>query len=292
MDRHTAEYRLYTAVLREEKKRVAISPAKPLSGEASIEIDGHRAIFKCLIKNLYRVQKGQKFFGYSMWLVNNDRTVPVFTGNIKINKEGRGEGGCSVTAEKFRAIGIDIESFNLLEVRINTAFNKKPGDRVLLGLLELAEVNLPEEPKMEKVSPFGTCLPYYQWWKFYPGFFHNWRYYPAFNSSNSRYQAVNAGADDSCNIFQGHQLVGLQYDDKGRLQYLVHGIPGRFCHRDQPHGGAMGYVFWHPLPGQLYKAGDYGYWLVHIDPVNGEVVLPQKITRPPDCEECKKNNKG
>ena len=87
-------------------------------------------------------------------------------------------------------------------------------------------------------------------------------------------------------VFQGHQLVGLQYDQKGAIMFLVHGIPGRFCLRDQPYGGLTGYIFWHPLPGQQYKAGDYGYWLIHIDPKSGEVVFPRKATKPPNCDEC------
>ncbi len=314
MDRNTEpEYRRYTAVLREDKRNYAITPAKRPRGKVVIEIHGNKGVFKCLLKNLRLPRNEGNFSGYAVWLVNEekDKTIPVYAGTTLISEEGVGESTWNFTADNVRNTGLDIDSFNIVEVRVATARQDVSGDRVLVGHLELEEVNLSGEPKMEKVSPFGTGLPYYQWWKFYPGFFYDWMYYPSVSVNSYRPRGVpvqpshqiyggfennNQPVLQACSdefkyvqtgpVFRGHQLIGLQYDQKGAVKFLVHGIPGRFCLRDQPYGGATGYVYWHPLPGQQYKAGDYGYWLIHIDPHTGEVVFPQRETKPPDCEQC------
>ena len=290
MDCHTgSEYRRYTAVLREDKRNYAITPVKRPRGKVTIEIDGNKGFLRCSVKNLFPLNSGEQYPRYGIWLVNEDigKIIPVHTGIISISEEGVGESNWPFDADNVKDTGLDIDSFSTLEVRVNTAPNE-PGDRVLTGHLELTEVDLPEEPKMEKVSPFGSGLPYYQWWKFYPGYFQDWMYYPI--QPISQVCSGNFNNYRTGPVFQGHQLVGLQYDQKGAVRFLVHGVPGRFCLRDQPYGGATGYIYWHPLPGQRYKAGDYGYWLIHIDPTTGEVVFPQKATKPPDCEQCSRSD--
>lgn len=319
MDRHAEpEYRRYTAVLREDKRNYAISPAKRPRGKVIIEVHGNRGAFKCMVKNLRLLPSEEDFTGYALWLVTEDKgkAVPVYAGTTVINEEGVGESSWNFIADNVRDTGLDIDSFNTVEIRVAKGRKDMPGDRVLVGSLELEEVNLSSEPKMEKVSPFGPGLPYYQWWKFYPGFFHDWMYYPQVPVTSYRPQGMpvhpsyqvygglrNKGqpVTQACSdefwyvktgpVFRGHQLIGLQYDDKGAVRFLVHGIPGRFCLRDQPYGGATGYIYWHPLPGQQYKAGDYGYWLIHIDPHTGGVVFPQKETKPPDCDQCQRDDK-
>ncbi len=292
MDRQAElEYRRYTAVLREDKRNYAITPTRRPRGKATIEINGTKGILKCSAKNLEPPKNGETFPEYGVWLVNDalEQTIHVYAGIIPISKGGTGESSWYFEADNVKSTGQDIDSFHALEVRVNPGHQDQPGDRVLVGQLELAEVNLSTQPKMEKVSPFGAGLPFYQWWKFYPGYFQDWMYYPV--------QPISQGCSGILHdfrtgpVFQGHQLVGLQYDQNGTVKFLVHGIPGRFCLRDQPYGGATGYVYWHPLPGQQYKAGDYGYWLIHIDPKTGEVVFPQKVTKPPDCEQCNRTAK-
>lgn len=213
---------------------------------------------------------------------------------------------------------MDLDTFVNLEVRVNKTTRRTPGDRVLIGQLELEEVNVPEEPKMEKVSPFGANLSSHQWWKFYPGHLNEgmsnqsepgskqperppeaeqvppgmvFGGVPDNNAYLSRECLGKPGELKTGPAFQGHQLVGLQCDEKGAVMFLVHGIPGRFCLRDQPYGGATGYAYWHPLPGQQYKAGEYGYWLIYLNPETGEVKFPNKATIPPDCDHCDKNDR-
>ncbi len=288
MGRYTeTEYRRYTAVLREDQRNYAITPTKRPRGKATIEVSGEKGVLKCSVKNLRFSHEGGSLL-YGVWLVSQDvgQILPAAAGIIAIGEGGEGEGNWTLNAENVCNTGLEIDSFNTLEVRTILPTQERPGDRVLVGHLELEEVNFSEEPKMEKVAPFGKGLPFYQWWKFYPGFFNDWTYYPM--QPVSQACSGDIGELQTGPVFQGHQLVGLQYDQKGAIKFLVHGIPGRFCLRDQPYGGMTGYVFWHPLPGQQYKAGDYGYWLIHIDPKNGEVVFPKKATKPPNCEECKR----
>ncbi len=289
MNRHAEpEYRRYTAVLREDDRNYAVSPTKRPRGKATIEINGNEGLLKCSVKNLRSApQEGTPAYG--VWLVSQDagQITPVLAGTISISEEGVGESSWSFVADNVYETALDIDSFITLEVGVKTPSNDLPGHRVLIGQLELEEVNFSEEPTMEKVAPFGQGLPFYQWWKFYPGYFNDWMYYPIQPIT----QACSGSFGDfqTGPVFQGHQLIGLQYDQKGAIKFLVHGIPGRFCLRDQPYGGATGYIYWHPLPGQQYRAGDYGYWLIHLDPITGEVVFPQRATKPPDCEQCNRH---
>lgn len=287
MDRRTEpEYRRYVAVLREDKRNYAITPTRRPRGKATIELRGARGLLNCSVKNLTPPKTGISQ-SYVVWLVTEEagRSFPVQAGTIEISKEGLGESSWNFDVDSVKKAGLDIEGFITLEVRVNTMNRKVPGDRVLVGQLELEEVNLPEEPKMEKVSPFGGAMPSHQWWKFYPGYLHE-------RMSNSPVPLMSReclgkpGEHQTGPVFQGHQLVGLQNDENGAVKLLVHGIPGRFCLRDQPYGGTTGYAYWHPLPGQQYKAGQYGYWLVYLNPITGEVVFPKKATVPPDCDRC------
>lgn len=287
MNRHAEpEYRRYTAVLREDKRDYAITPTKRPRGKATVEVNGSKGLLKCSVKNLSFLTSEGTPLVYGIWLVSQDagKIIPVWAGIISISKEGIGETSWNFEPDNVDNTGLAIDSFHMLELRVQTHDVDTPGDRVLSGQLELEEVNFPEEPKMEKVSPFGQGLPFYQWWKFYPGYFNDWMYYPI--QPITQACSGSFGGFQTGPVFQGHQLVGLQYDQKGAIKFLVHGIPGRYCLRDQPYGGATGYIYWHPLPGQQYQAGDYGYWLIHIDPKTGEVVYPQRATKPPDCEHC------
>lgn len=286
MSRYTeTEYRRYTAVLREDQKNYAITPMKRPRGKATIEVSDGKGVLKCLVKNLRFSHDGVSPV-YGVWLLSQDagQILPAMAGIIDIGEGGGGEGEWSLITQNVCNTGLDIDSFNILEVRTILPTKERPGDRVLVGHLELEEANFSEESKMEKVAPFGNGLPFYQWWKFYQGFFNEWKPHPM--QPVSQACSGDIGELQTGPVFQGHQLVGLQYDQKGAIMFLVHGIPGRFCLRDQPYGGLTGYIFWHPLPGQQYKAGDYGYWLIHIDPKSGEVVFPRKATKPPNCDEC------
>lgn len=274
------EYHRYTAVLREDNRSYAKTPARRPGGKATIEITGKSGMLKCSVRNLRPLNTPNADKGYGVWISAEEKGdgLPVYAGSIEINTRGVGDSTISFDPERLRDSGFNLGSGGILEVCVHTApRDDLPGDRVLVGELELEEADLPEEPKMEKVSPFGTGLPYHQWWKFYPGNFQDMMFFSQNIQNSGSYGPV----------FRGHQLIGLQYA-QGAVKYLVHGIPGRFCLRDQPFGGATGYVYWHPLPGQQFKPGDYGYWLIYIDPTTGEVVFPEKAVQPPDCSNCEK----
>ncbi|WP_418791348.1 hypothetical protein [Phosphitispora sp. TUW77] len=277
MDR---EYHRYTAVLREDNPNYAKTPAKRPGGKATIEITGKSGILKCSVRNLRPLNASDIKKEYEIWVRAEEtkKNIPVYAGIIEINNKGVGESLISFEPDRLQGSGLNLGFGGILEVCVNTApKDDLPGDRVLVGELELEEADLSEEPKMEKVSPFGTGLPYHHWWKFYPGNFQNMVVFSQNNQNSGSYGPV----------FRGHQLIGLQYAQDA-VKYLVHGVPGRFCLRDQPCEGATGYVYWHPLPGQQYKPGDYGYWLIYIDPATGEVVFPDKAIKPPDCLSCEK----
>ncbi len=307
-----SEYRRYSAVLREDNRNYAITPTRRPRGKAIVDIKGSQGFMKCSVKNLKPSKSEFSFLYYGIWLVSeeNHKKVPIKTGILKSNSEGVGESTFRFNADNVKGTGLDFDSFSSLEVCIESTHKTAPGERVLIGELELEEANLSEDPKLEKVSPFGSKMPQSQWWKFYPGLLDSLMEYPSIQKDSKSHRQKGDKSDLSVqglkertqetllhgcsnfgdvqigSVFQGHQLVGLEYDREGAVKYLAHGIPGRFCLRDQPYGGATGYVYWHPLPGQQYKAGDYGYWLIHIDPVSGEVVFPRKPTKPPSCEEC------
>lgn len=280
------EYRRYTAVLREDNTSFAITPTKRPRGKVTIEINANQGLLKCAVKNLRPPRAGEAYPEYGIWLYSDEKgpTIPVYAGVVTISEEGIGERDWEFKPGNSKEVGLDIESFNIVKVCVKAAPGDDTGHSVIVGQLELEEANLSEEPKMEKVSPFGSNLPHHQWWKFYPGYFQDWTDYPIQPISQACSNFL--GNVPSGPVFRGHQLVGLQYDQQGAVKFLVHGIPGRFCLRDQPYGGSTGYLYWHPLPGQKYTAGEYGYWLVYIDPVNGEVVYPKRATRPPDCDAC------
>lgn len=279
------EYRRYIAVLREDQRNYAITPTKRPRGKATIEVSNGQGVFKCSVKNLRFSHDGKApIYGVRLSSQEVGQILPAMVGTIATGEGGVGEGNWILDADNVCNTGLDLDSFNTLEVWAILPNRERPGDRVLVGHLELEEVSFSEDPKMEEVAPFGNQLPFYQWWKFYRGILNDLTNNPM--QPVSQACAGDIGELQTGPVFQGHQLVGLQYDSKGAIKFLVHGIPGRFCLRDQPYGGLTGYIFWHPLPEQQYKAGDYGYWLIHIDPKSGEVVFPKKATKPPDCDRC------
>lgn len=72
------------------------------------------------------------------------------------------------------------------------------------------------------------------------------------------------------------QILGLTYHQDGQIQYLVHGIQGKFRRQAQPHQGTTGYVYWH-LAARAEENPGLGYWLVYLDPETGQVVFPYPV---------------
>lgn len=71
---------------------------------------------------------------------------------------------------------------------------------------------------------------------------------------------------------KGHFLVGLKCDNKGRVKYIIYGVPGSKDKQSQPYGGKTGFVTFVPE-----RAGsNEGHWLMLYDFKNSLVVVPMK----------------
>jgi hypothetical protein len=57
---------------------------------------------------------------------------------------------------------------------------------------------------------------------------------------------------------KGDELYGAQFNEKGHLLYLIHGIPGTYSLNDVPLSGE--YVVWFPLAPKT----DEGFWLKYV----------------------------
>jgi hypothetical protein len=74
----------------------------------------------------------------------------------------------------------------------------------------------------------------------------------------------------------GHYLLGYKYDSKGRMKYLVYGVPGTKSRTDQPYGGKSGFVTWIPLKEGDENEDSFGYWLMFYDFRTSTIVIPVK----------------
>ncbi len=134
----------------------------------------------------------------------------------------------------------------------------------------------------EKVNPLREELKGYTWWEIeydkkniYRGFlpFYNYivnTYYP--------YQ-LNFKNITCHNLIRkyGHYIFGI-VEENGEIKYYVYGIPGRFAKDEQPYRGMTGFTTWIPRKGRNRER--IGYWLLHIDAINGRIVSPLRPTYP------------
>lgn len=74
----------------------------------------------------------------------------------------------------------------------------------------------------------------------------------------------------------GHFMVGYKHDEKGRMKYLVYGVPGMKCKCDQPYGGKSGFVTWIPMKKGEEEEHSMGYWLMFYDFRNSTIVIPMR----------------
>lgn len=296
-------FRQYVSVMEEKEKGFAISQSRRPRGFAEIHIDGKKAKLHLRVKNLTKLNNKEGLYDPNYYVLLADgegdfHKGPLKVGVIEVDNRGEGEGRWEFTAQNIMGSARNIESFGRLIIAAKEKAGRFKKKIVLSGELELEVADSFDGFNMEKVDPFGQAMPNHRWWKFYPNYLFSG------NSTNFKgdvpvtLEEAEAEIHEPATnqeiplgpVFRGHQLIGLNYDEKGAVSCLVHGIPGRFCAQDQPDGGSSGYVVWQPLPGQSYKEGCYGYWLVHIDPDSGEVVYPKKATPPPGRRHLLKDN--
>ena len=301
--RNHFDYRRFIAVLYEKDGSYSISPTRRTRGYAHIEVEGEKARLSVHVKNL-RPLVAKNLTGtrsrYRTWIIGerSGRIIPVYVGPLEIGRRGGGEIRWDMDPRNVGGAGMPVDDLIGIEILIqdNATHLYGVGYPVLTGFLELTEAQTPEYPNLEKIKPFGD-MPGHKWWKFYPPLNLSGEDNIAGSLQSGGMPVgaklpclkldLNVGLGYTAKpVFQGHQLIGLQYDEKGAVKYLVHGVPGMFCQEDQPFHGETGYIHWQPLPGQSYQAGNYGYWLIHIDAITGEVVFPVKETPPPSCSVC------
>ena len=73
-----------------------------------------------------------------------------------------------------------------------------------------------------------------------------------------------------------HFMLGYKYDTKGKMKYLVYGIPGTKNKLDQPYAGKSGFVTWVPLKAGEESMDSLGYWLMFYDFRTSTIVIPIK----------------
>lgn len=73
-------------------------------------------------------------------------------------------------------------------------------------------------------------------------------------------------------IKKGYFLIGLKCNDKGKVKYIVYGIPGTKDKMDQPYAGKTGFVTFAPDS----EGSNEGCWLMFYDFRNSMVVVPMK----------------
>jgi hypothetical protein len=107
---------------------------------------------------------------------------------------------------------------------------------------------------LDEVHPFEKDFKGYRWWRV-----------------NTSYRDGN----------YDHYLVGFANDDRGKLKYIIYGMPGFFTLSDQPFNGMTGFVYWKPIKENMRGSHDEGYWLLYIDAKTGQIVVPNGPTPPP-----------
>lgn len=173
------------------------------------------------------------------------------------------------------------EGFSEILITAEQESSNQPTQEILLiGYL----FNQTDQP-LERFEPFSPSLTNHKWWKVKniekedsvqrsPRTCHqcpNWQqfcYRPMYSTPGRR-------------GFDLPYILGLATNNAGEVQYMVHGIPGRFLRAEQPDQGRTGYLHWQPYYGIEEKVGAMGYWLCYIDPKTNQTATPYGVTMPP-----------
>jgi hypothetical protein len=67
-------------------------------------------------------------------------------------------------------------------------------------------------------------------------------------------------------------MLGYKCDSKGKMKYIVYGIPGTKAKAHQPYGGKTGFVTWISDK----ENGEMGHWLMFYDFKKSTIVVPLK----------------
>lgn len=118
-----------------------------------------------------------------------------------------------------------------------------------------------------KIEPTKISLQGYSWWKIdsteeNKGFL---PYYNYLMGGNIRYKHIGNSTSSRYLINKyGYYLFGIYREDS--VKYYMYGVPGQFVTRDHPYMGLTGYNTW------FEGKGDYGYWVIYIDPISSSPI--------------------
>ncbi len=155
-------------------------------------------------------------------------------------------------------------------------------DRVKQYSKQISDYTLNILEFFDRTNPFRNRLRNYKWWEIeydkrsiYRGFlpFYNYVvniYYP-------HPILHNITTCQSLIKKYSHYIFGIVKKDDD-IKYYVYGIPGKFTKDEQPYLGKTGFKTWVIKSGRNREK--LGYWLLHVDALNGKVVHPLKPTPP------------
>ncbi|HLR33727.1 MAG TPA: hypothetical protein VK071_00160 [Tissierellales bacterium] len=128
------------------------------------------------------------------------------------------------------------------------------------------------------INPFTIQLKGYDWWRIEYDDVHSYRGFLPFSNylNNMSYNhpfMSNTVSPASLMKEYNHYIFGMykEYDD---VIYYVYGVPGKFVSSEHPYKGVSGFNTW------FEGKGDYGYWLLYIEPITGKVLFPLNPTIP------------
>ncbi len=81
---------------------------------------------------------------------------------------------------------------------------------------------------------------------------------------------VSPGAHYFAGQYQ-HFLFGAAPGEEGTARKYYFAIPGRFLETEQPDGGRSGFTLWQPVKGAAKEKSAYGYWIICVDALTGEL---------------------
>lgn len=220
------------------------------------------------IENRDGLRSGQRII--RAWLTTNKEAVSL--GEIPM-KNGVGELQVDLSGSKLRVIQ-DAEEWTVMICSEGKTRGRKPGENCLLkGVLEKVDLGQTSPAAFSDTSPDS--------WLFSPG---GGSESFEWHTDNRKLWSVGAGiSSEPGNPFpEGKmQILGVQFDERGEVRYMIHGLAGRNLLSDQPDAGQSGYRTFLPATGQSEAPIQWGYWLLYIDPKSGRVVEPSPETLRP-----------
>ncbi|MHB8171818.1 MAG: hypothetical protein ACYDG6_09795 [Thermincolia bacterium] len=283
----------YGALMEEKDQGFALYSGLQPFGSLQITVEGNKGNLINQVGNLQPSSENRGLGQYHLWLVASGGEKPsaVHVGKVSLDLYGQGRLDWEFIANNVGETNRGIDEFDQVVITFNLAgqefhlAHKIP----LIGHLLKFKEKIQEKIKA-KIDPW-TNVPKVNMPPWLGSGFlgptmhnHNWMCPPMppwLIPQQTWWPNIDTPLPN-CDQHQSYpaQMVGVKLHQQGGVQYLVHGILGRFCKEDWPHQGATGYRHWHPLPGYKHEPHHWGYWLLYIDPQTGQQANPLGDTIP------------